>query len=60
MAYKIRTKQYLKQFDKNNTTPYIPQIYIKVQGWNPPPASLTIENRLTDFEKLLTKTVHSH
>jgi hypothetical protein len=59
MAYKIRTKQYLKHNDKNNITPYIPQIYIKVQGWNPPPASLTIENRLTDFEKLISKTVHS-
>jgi hypothetical protein len=60
MACKIRTKQYLKQNDNNNTTPYTPQINIKVQCWNPSPTSLTIENCLIEFEKLLTKTVHSH
>jgi len=60
MAYKIRIKECLKQNDNDNTTPYIPQIYIEVQGWNPPPATLKIENRLTDYEKLLTQTVHIH
>jgi len=38
LAYKIRTRQYLIQNNNNNTSPYIPQIYIKLKGWYPPPA----------------------
>ncbi len=54
MAYNIRTKQYLL---KNNPSPsgtYIPQIYVKLKDWNPPPASTEIENRITLFEKHLS------
>jgi hypothetical protein len=45
MAYNIRTKQYLL---KNNPSPsgtYIPQIYVKLKDWNPPPASTEIESK---------------
>jgi hypothetical protein len=60
MAYNIRTKQYLL---KNNPSPsgsYIPQIYVKLKDWNPPPASTEIENRITLFEKHLKKTIETH
>ena len=58
MAYKIRTKQYLLQNNNKNATPYIPQIYVKLKGWYPPPAPIDIENKLTTFEKLLKQTIH--
>jgi hypothetical protein len=60
MAYRIRTKQYLI---KNNTQPrteYIPQLYVKLKNWHPPPAFLTIENKLTDFEKQIRQAVDSN
>jgi hypothetical protein len=66
MAYKIRTKHYLTQNNTNNknnvdnASSYISQIYVKLQGWNPPPAPITVENRLTDFEKLLEKAIQKN
>jgi hypothetical protein len=60
MAYRIQTKQYLV---KNNTQPrteYIPQLYVKLKNWHPPPASLTIENKVTDFEKQIRHAVDSN
>lgn len=66
MAYKIRTKHYLTQNNTNNknnidnASSYIPQIYVKLQGWNPPPTSITVENRLTDFEKLLETAIQNN
>jgi len=58
LAYKIRTKQYRLQNNNKNATPYIPQIYVKLKGWHPPPAPIDIENKLTTFEKLLKQTIH--
>jgi len=53
MAYKIRTKHYLKHKTPNTSNSYIPQLYIRLKNWNPPPATEDVENRLTRFEKLL-------
>jgi len=54
MAYKIRTKHYLNHKTPNTSNSYIPQLYIKLKNWNPPPATEHVENCLTRFEKLLT------
>ncbi len=56
-AYNIRTELHLKQSASETNNDYIPQIYIKNTGWNPPPASLTVENKLTSFEKALTNEI---
>jgi arsenate reductase-like glutaredoxin family protein len=53
MAYSIRTKYYLKENGLNTDNNYIKQIYKKNKNWNPPPASSTIEDKLTQFEKSL-------
>ncbi len=53
MAYSIRTKNYLIQQTDHPNSDYIPQLYVKIKGWHPPPATLTIENKITDFEKRL-------
>jgi hypothetical protein len=45
----IRTKQYLLSNKKQTSTEYIPQIYVKLKKWYPPLASLTIENKITEF-----------
>jgi hypothetical protein len=60
LAYKIRTKQHLLQNKDNTSETYIPQIYVKLKGWNPPPALLDIENRITDFEKNLQNAIKSN
>jgi hypothetical protein len=57
LAYRIRTKQYLLSNRKSTNTEYVPQIYKKLKNWYPPPASLTIENRITDFEKQLKQLI---
>ncbi len=60
LAYKIRTKQYLTHNNHQSSDSYIPQIYIKLKGWNPPPATLTIENQITEFENKLQDAVNSN
>jgi hypothetical protein len=35
-------------------------LYVKLKNWHPPPASLIIENKLTDFEKQLRQAVDSN
>jgi hypothetical protein len=35
---------------------YEKQIYVKNRNWNPPPASLFLENKITEFEKELKKS----
>ncbi len=57
LAYRIRTKQYLLTENRQSEREYIPQIYVKLKNWHPPPASLNIENRITAFEKHLKETV---
>ncbi len=53
LAYKIRTKHYLLTNDRTQHTEYIPQLYIKLKNWFPPPAPLTTEALMTVFEKNL-------
>ncbi len=60
LAYKIRTKHWLLHQNPANTNPYIPQIYVKLKGWNPPPASSKTEDHLTEFEKKLKETIVHH
>ena len=60
LAYRIRTKQYLLTENRLSNREYIPQIYIKLQNWHPPPASLTLENCITAFEKQLKATITSN
>jgi len=57
MAYQIRMKQYLISKWTNSSDEDIPQIYVKLKGWNPPPASLSLEDKLTHFEKQVTEAV---
>jgi hypothetical protein len=60
LAYKIRTKEYLQHHKDptNPTTEYIPQLYVKLKGWHPPPASPTIEEEITQFEKKIKAAVN--
>jgi hypothetical protein len=58
LAYKISTKHWLLHQSLTNTNPYIPQINVKLKGWNPPPASSKTEHRMTEFEKKLKKAVN--
>jgi len=53
MAYSICTKHYLNNSQAMDDTEYIPQIYTKNSNWNPPPASVEIENQITKFDKSL-------
>jgi hypothetical protein len=53
MAYNIRTMYHLKECGATNDEDYIKQIYIKNKTWNPPPAPIQIEDKLTEFEESL-------
>ncbi|MFN9982586.1 MAG: hypothetical protein ACK53Y_21845, partial [bacterium] len=53
MAKSIRTKHYLVETGTDNNSTYIKQIYKKNPTWNPPPASLLIKDKITEFEKAL-------
>jgi len=53
LAYRVRTKQYLLDNNTINRNYYIPQLYVKLQNWNPPPASATTKDRMTLFERRL-------
>jgi len=53
MAKSIRTQQYLVETGIDNNSTYIKQIYKKNPTWNPPPATLLIEDKITEFEKAL-------
>jgi len=59
MAYNIRTHYYLKECSANNDTEYIKQIYVKNRNWNPPPAPINIENKITEFERALQAALSS-
>jgi hypothetical protein len=51
MAYAIRTEFHLKELGCPTDQKYEKQIYVKDKIWNPPPAPLLIETKLTEFEK---------
>jgi hypothetical protein len=53
MAYSIRTTHYLNDTRAPINDSYEKQIYIKNKYWNPPPAPMLIEDKLTQFEKAL-------
>ena len=53
MARSIRICHLLQSSGLNPTSHYEKQIYIKNSNWHPPPAPLTIENKITEFEKAL-------
>jgi hypothetical protein len=53
MAYAIRTTFQLQHLTQPDDSTYIKQIYIKNKIWNPEPAPLHIEDKITSFEKIL-------
>jgi hypothetical protein len=54
-AYNICTELHLQKSASATDADYHPQIYVKTTRWNPPPASLEIEDSLTLFEKAFKK-----
>jgi len=60
LAYRIRTKHFLDTNVRHNNSEYIPQLYIKIKGWNPPPAPLIIENQITNFEKIIKTAIQTN
>jgi hypothetical protein len=59
LAYSIRTEYAIKELGLQNNQDYKKQIYIKNKSWNPTPASLQIEEKLTEFEHEL-KSKHKN
>ncbi len=53
MARSIRTMYFLKQNGIGGNDSYDKQIYIQNKQWHPPPAPLNIEEKITEFEKIL-------
>jgi len=51
MAYSIKTLYHRKELGINKDNHYEKQIYMKNRLWNPPPAPLLLEDKLTDFDK---------
>jgi hypothetical protein len=58
MAKTIRTRCFLQANGTTENSSYEKQIYIKNAAWNPPPAPLHIEDKITEFDKSL-KVLHS-
>ena len=57
LAQSIRTKHFLNSTGTGESSEYIPQIYLKNKTWDPPPASILIEDQITRFEKSLKKEI---
>jgi len=60
LEYSIRNRQYIIENNHNKRCEYISQLYIKVHNWQPPPATNTIENELTNFEKTMERAIENH
>jgi hypothetical protein len=58
MAHSITIHHLLQSSGGNPDSHYEKQIYIKNTNWHPPPAPLTIENKITEFEKVLKDKQH--
>jgi len=58
MAYHIRTKEHLLRNTTTDNAEYIPQLYVKLRNWNPPPTSANIEEQLVQFEKQIKEASH--
>jgi hypothetical protein len=57
MAKSIRTRYFLLANGTTENNAYEKQIYLKNVSWNPPPAPLHIEDKITEFNKSL-KVLH--
>jgi hypothetical protein len=55
MARAIRTHNYLQNNNIDTDTHYDKQIYVRNATWHPPPAPLSIEDEITDFEKAIKR-----
>jgi hypothetical protein len=53
MARSIRISFFLQEHNLPVCGDYEKQIYVRNKNWHPPPASLLIEDKITEFEKLL-------
>jgi hypothetical protein len=53
LAHSIRTSYYLKDAGISNHQDYHKQIYARNSLWDPPPASLLIEDKITEFNQEL-------
>jgi hypothetical protein len=60
LAYSIRNKLYILENTQPKQFEYIPQIYIKLKNWNPPPATNLIEDQSTQFGKLMEEALKAH
>jgi hypothetical protein len=59
MTRAIRSTFYLKHSQvQNPDDSYEKQIYVKIKNWDPPPAPLEIEEKITSFEKELKAKQH--
>jgi hypothetical protein len=58
LAYSIRNKQYILENTQPKPIEYIPQLYVKLKHWNPPPATNQIEDQLTNFSKLMERAIN--
>ncbi len=52
MAHSICTKFQMDMLDQSTENNYIKQLYIRNKNWNPSPAPLHIEDKITRFDKL--------
>jgi len=59
LAYRTRTKHFLDTNDRHDNSEYIPQLYIKIKGWNPPPAPLRTESQITNFVKIIKAAIQT-
>jgi hypothetical protein len=55
LAQSIRTRHFLNSTGTGKNSEYIPQIYLRSKTWDPPPASILLEDQITRFEKSLKK-----
>jgi hypothetical protein len=57
-TYSICTATLLNQSAIENDSTHVKQIYVRNKQWSPPPASVLIENNITEFEKSLKSKQH--
>jgi hypothetical protein len=60
LAYKIQTKHYLDTNGRTSLDEYIPQLYIRLKGWSPPPAASHTEKLLHSFEIKLKEAIQTN
>jgi len=55
MARSIRIRYFLLDNSTAANPNYEKQIYVKNDKWHPPPAPISVEDKITDFEKSLIR-----